>query len=426
MNILVIGNGGREHAIIWKLKQSPLVTGIYCTIGNAGICRTADCINIKPEDTYALLKFAKENNIDFTVVGPEIPLSLGIVDIFISEGLKIFGPSKNAALLESSKTFAKDFMQRHNIPTAEFRKFSFKQKQEALDYLYSVKYPVVIKADGLAAGKGVIISENEHDAEKTIHEIFDDKIFGGAGNNIVIEDFLLGSEASVFAVSDGTDYLVLPPAQDHKKINDGEKGKNTGGMGSFAPADRIVTGEVMKKVKERIIEPVLKNMKKEGNEYKGCLYCGLMIDKNNDPYVIEFNVRFGDPETQVVLPKIESDFLEMLAASAEGNIRDYKLNINNNNYCSVVLASKGYPDKYESKKEITGLDEVDDNCLVFHAGTKYEDGKILSSGGRVLNVVGVSQNNLKDAIDNAYSNLALINFENKYYRTDIAKKGLTQ
>jgi phosphoribosylamine---glycine ligase len=425
MNILVIGNGGREHAIIWKLKQSPRTGKIYCTIGNAGICSVAECIDIKPEDIEDLITFVKENNIGFTVVGPEVPLSLGIVDRFDSEGLKVFGPSKNAAMLESSKTFAKDFMQRYNIPTAGFKKFGFEQKHKAIEYLNSVKYPVVIKADGLAAGKGVIIAEEKQSAEKTIHEIFDDKIFGNAGNSIVIEDFLTGSEASVFAICDGTGYLILPPAQDHKKILEGEKGKNTGGMGSFAPADKIVTDYVMIKVRERIIEPVLENMKKEGNEFKGCLYCGLMIDKNNDPYVIEFNVRFGDPETQVVIPKIESDYLEMLLSSAEGNIKDYKLSLNNNYYCSVVLASKGYPDKYESKKEITGLDDVGDNCIIFHAGTKCDNGKVLSYGGRVLNVVGVSKNNLKEAIDNAYTNVALINFENKYYRTDIAQKGLS-
>ncbi|RPI18571.1 MAG: phosphoribosylamine--glycine ligase [Ignavibacteriae bacterium] len=424
MNILVIGNGGREHAIIWKLKQSPRVDKIYCTIGNAGICSIAECINIKPEDITGLINFAKANKIDFTVVGPEVPLAMGVVDKFISEGLKVFGPAKNAAMLETSKTFAKEFMQRYNIPSAQFRKFNLEQKNEAAEYLSAIKYPVVIKADGLAAGKGVIISEDKHSAEKAIKEIFEDKIFGNAGNSIVIEDFLTGSEASVFAICDGTDYLVLPPAQDHKKILNGEKGKNTGGMGSFAPADKIVTDDVMKKIRERVIEPVLDNMKKEGNEFKGCLYCGLMINENNDPFVIEFNTRLGDPETQVVLPKIESDFLEMLLASAEGNIKNYNLKINNNYYCSVVLASNGYPDKYESGKEITGLDNINDNCIIFHAGTKCENGKILSSGGRVLNVVGVSNNNLKYAIDNAYSNLALINFENKYYRTDIAQKGL--
>lgn len=425
MNILVIGNGGREHAIIWKLKQSPLAGKIYCTIGNAGICSIAECVNIKPEDIEGLIKFAKENNIEFTVVGPEVPLSLGIVDRFVSEGLKVFGPTKNAAMLESSKTFAKDFMQKYNIPTAAYRKFSSENKVLALEYLNSIKYPVVIKADGLAAGKGVIIAENKQRAENAIHEIFDDKIFGSAGNSIIVEEFLIGSEASVFALCDGTDYVVLPPAQDHKKIFDGEKGKNTGGMGSFAPADKIVTDDVMKKVRIRIIEPVLENMKKEGSEFKGCLYCGLMIDKNNDPYIIEFNVRFGDPETQVVLPKIESDFLEMLLASSEGRIKEYKLNLNNNYYCSVVLASKGYPDKYDSGKEINGLDNVNDECIVFHAGTKCSDGKVLSSGGRVLNVVGISENNLKEAIVNAYNNISFINFENKYFRTDIAKKGLS-
>ncbi len=425
MKILVIGNGGREHAIIWKLNQSPKVNKIYCTIGNAGIDEIAEPVNIKADDTASLVKFAKDNNVDFTVVGPEIPLSLGIVDEFKKEGFKIFGPSRYAAQLESSKVFAKDFMKRHSIPTAHFGKFTSGEKAEALAYLADSKYPVVIKADGLAAGKGVVICENENLAKETIKEFFDNKIFGSAGENAVIEDFLTGQEASVFAISDGSDYVVLPPAQDHKKILDGEKGKNTGGMGSFAPASKIVTDEVLDKVKSRIIEPVLTRIKEEGYEFKGCLYCGLMIDHLVDPYVIEFNVRFGDPETQVVLPLIESDFLDLLIASAEGNINNYKLKTINSYYCSVVLASNGYPDKYDTGKEISGLAAITENCIVFHSGTKkMPDGRVVTAGGRVLNVVGYSDENLKEAIDTAYLNVNLINFENKYFRTDIGQKGL--
>jgi phosphoribosylamine--glycine ligase len=424
MNILVIGSGGREHAIIWKLKQSKNTEKIYCTIGNAGINKIAEPVNIKPESTEELISFVKNNNIDFTVVGPEVPLSLGIVDKFISEGLKIFGPAKNAAMLETSKTFAKDFMKKNNIPSAEYYKFTSDEYDAALKYLHTAKYPLVIKADGLAAGKGVIICENESDAQTAVKDIFGDKVFGNAGNSIVIEEFLTGQEASVFAICDGENYVVLPPAQDHKKIGEGETGKNTGGMGSFAPADKIVTDDVKQKIKSRIIEPVLKNMKKDGNEFKGCLYCGLMIDKNDNPYVIEFNTRFGDPETQVVLPKIKSDFLELLLASADGNIKEYKLETDDKYYCSVVLASKGYPDKYETGKEITGEDKVDNNCIIFHAGTKNENGKVLSSGGRVINVVGISSSGLKEAIENAYINADKINFENKYCRKDIGQKGL--
>ncbi len=425
MKIFIIGNGGREHTIIWKLTQSPKVTKIYCTLGNAGINELAEPVDIKADDTNSLVKFAKENKIDFTVVGPEVPLSLGIVDEFEKEGMKIFGPSKYAAQLESSKVFAKEFMQRHNIPTSAFEKFGVSDREKVLVYLAGSKYPIVIKADGLAAGKGVVICENADSAKETIKEFFDNKIFGSAGECVVIEEFLTGQEASVFAISDGKDYVVLPPAQDHKKILDGEKGKNTGGMGSFAPASKIVTDEVLKKVKNRIIEPVLKYMKEEGHEFRGCLYCGLMINKSDDPYVIEFNVRFGDPETQVVLPLIESDFLELLLASAEGILKNYILETTNRHHCSVVLASKGYPDNYESGKEISGLDAITENCIVFHAGTKKKpDGRIVSSGGRVLNVVGHSDVNLKGAIDAAYKNVNLIHFENKYFRTDIGQKGL--
>jgi len=424
MKILVIGNGGREHTIVWKLKQSPKVSKIYCTIGNAGINKIAEAIDIKDDDVDSLVKFAKEKGIDLTVVGPEVPLSLGVVDRFKAEGLKIFGPSQYAAQLETSKVFAKEFMQKYNIPTARYEKFSLGDKKIASGFLAASNYPVVIKADGLAAGKGVVICEDGDSALQTVTDFFDNKVFGSAGENIVIEEFLRGQEASVFAVCDGKDYVVLPPAQDHKKILDGEKGKNTGGMGSFAPAKKIVSEETLVKVKAKIIEPVLENIKKEGHEFKGCLYCGLMIDDAGDPSVVEFNVRFGDPEAQVVLPLVESDFLDMLIASADGNIKNYELKTGNDNYCCIVLASGGYPDKYEKGKEIKGLDSITDDCIVFHAGTKSTDGKVLTSGGRVLNVVGKSSTSLKEAIEAAYKNTDIINFDNKYFRKDIGKKGL--
>jgi phosphoribosylamine--glycine ligase len=425
MDILVIGNGGREHALIWKLKQSRSVGKIYCTLGNAGINKIAEPVNIKPDNISEIVKFAEGHNIGLTVVGPEVPLSIGTVDELLLKGLKAFGPSKQAAMLETSKIFAKEFMKRHNIPTAKFERFNEEEKKKAIEHLDIINYPLVIKADGLAAGKGVIICQNKIETEQTIHDIFDTKIFGSAGNSIVVEEFLIGNEASVFAICDGKNYIVLPPAQDHKKILDGEKGKNTGGMGSFAPADKIVTDEILNKVKKRIIEPVLRCMNEEGHEFKGCLYCGLMIDNADDPYVVEFNVRFGDPETQVVIPLIESDLLDMLLASSDGRIKDYVLKIKSEFYCSVVLASKGYPDKYETGKVIKGLDKVDKNCIVFHAGTKSaENGEAISTGGRVLNVVGRSGKSLKEAIENAYKNIDLIDFENKYYRKDIGKKGL--
>lgn len=424
MKVLVIGSGGREHAIVWKLIQSPRVTEIFCAPGNAGINKTAKGVNIKADDIDGLLNFAKENKIEFTVVGPEVPLEKGIVDIFTANGLLIFGPQKSAARLEHSKIFAKDFMKRNNIPTAEYETFNLNDEAKVNEYIEFAKYPLVIKADGLAAGKGVIICQDKDEAKQTVKELFSDKIFGSAGENIVIEEFLEGTEASVFAICDGENYLVLPASQDHKKIGEGETGKNTGGMGAYAPAEKAVSHETMSKIKHRVIEPVIKYMKAEGSEFRGCLYCGLMIDKNNNPYVIEFNTRFGDPETQVVLPKIKSDLCDMFIASASGNIQSYKLELNENYYCTVVLASEGYPDKYETGKEIKGLDRISSEAIVFHAGTSEKDGKIFSNGGRVLNVTGFSPIGLKEAINYAYHNAEQIKFDNKYLREDIGLKGL--
>lgn len=424
MKVLVIGSGGREHTIVWKLKQSPKVTEVYCAPGNAGINEIAIGVDIKADDVDGLLKFAKENSIELTVVGPEVPLEKGIVDLFVENGLLIFGPQKSAARLEHSKIFAKDFMKRYNIPTADYEAFSLNDEARVFEYITFAKYPLVIKADGLAAGKGVIICSNKDEALQTIKELFSDKIFGSAGENIVIEEFLEGVEASLFAICDGENYIVLPASQDHKKIGEDETGKNTGGMGAYAPADKAVNHEILYKIKHRVIEPVLKYMKSEGNEFKGCLYCGLMIDKTGNPYVIEFNTRFGDPETQVVLPKISSDFADMFIASANGTINEYKLELNSNYCCTVVLASKGYPDKYETGKEISGLSDISSQAVTFHAGTKTVNGKIISNGGRVLSVTGVSNIGLKEAINIAYHNADKINFENKYYRKDIGLKGL--
>lgn len=424
MKVLVIGSGGREHAIVWKLTQSPSVSKIFCAPGNAGISQIAEAVDIKADDAISLLDFAIAQKIDLTVVGPEVPLEKGIVDTFTQHNLSIFGPQKSAARLEHSKTFAKDFMKRHNIPTAAYETFGLSDSAEVSRYLTTAKYPLVIKADGLAAGKGVIICSDEEEAALTVKELFEDKVFGSAGESIVIEEFLSGNEASVFAVCDGENYVVLPPSQDHKKIGDGETGKNTGGMGSYAPASKIVTDDILEKVKTKVIEPVLRNMKAEGNEFKGCLYCGLMIDKYGDPYVIEFNTRFGDPETQVVLPIISSDIAGLFLASANGTIKDYKLELNDNFCCTVVLASGGYPDKYDTGKEITGLNDLSDDTIIFHSGTKLQDGRILTSGGRVLCITGISNIGLKEAINTAYHSAAKIDFENKNYRTDIGLKGI--
>jgi len=424
MKVLVIGSGGREHAIVWKLMQSKKLTRLYAAPGNPGILTLAECVNIKSDDVRGLLHFAKENNIDLTVVGPEIPLGYGIVDEFKSAGLKIFGPSKLAAKLETSKIFAKDFMFRNHIPTAKYRTFSTDTKTEAKQYLESIGYPVVIKADGLAAGKGVLICNDKQQAFTAIGELFENKIFGSAGENIVVEEFLEGIEASVFAICDSENYVLLPAAQDHKKIGDGETGKNTGGMGSFAPASKIVNDELLDKVMQRVIEPVLHGMSTEGYPYAGVLYCGLMIDKQNDPYVIEFNVRFGDPETQVVLPLLKSDLLDLLLASSTQSLGGYETEAYDRYYTCVVLASGGYPDNYESGKQISGYDGLSENCLLFHAGTKLENGRLVTNGGRVLNVVGYSDISLQESIDIAYKNAAIVQFENKYYRTDIGQKGI--
>ena len=424
MKVLVIGSGGREHVISWKLKQSPLIAKLYCAPGNAGTSDSAENVNIKADDIDGLLKFVSENNIDFTVVGPEVPLEKGIVDLFSANGHKIFGPSKAAARLENSKSFSKDFMKRHGIPTAAYNVFSADESSKAKKCLDEASYPLVIKADGLAAGKGVIICSSHDEASAAIEDILESKVFGSAGSSIVVEEFLQGQEASIFAICDGNSYVVLPSSQDHKKIGENETGKNTGGMGSYAPAAKVVTPEVLEKVKKRIIEPVLENMKKEGSEFKGCLYCGLMIDKNGDPFVIEFNTRFGDPETQAVLPLIKSDLLEMFMASESGSIDKYKLETDIGDTCCIVLASGGYPDSFETGKKITGLDMISGDCLVFHAGTKIVNGDVVSSGGRVLNVVGYSKNGLNEAINIAYDNAGKIEFENKYFRKDIAQKGL--
>ncbi|MDD8018948.1 MAG: phosphoribosylamine--glycine ligase [Bacteroidota bacterium] len=421
MRVLVIGSGGREHAIVWALKKSPHVTKIFCATGNPGIAQLADCVAIKAEDIYGLAQFAQTNKIDLTIVGSESPLVKGIVDLFEERGLKIFGPSKAAAQLEGSKMFLKHFLKRHNIPTAIYQTFNQSEFQQAKDYVVANPSPVVIKTDGLAAGKGVAICQSKEEAVKTLKEYFEAKVFGDAGSNIVIEEFMTGEEASVFAMCDGEDYVVLPSAQDHKQILDGDKGKNTGGMGAYAPAP-IVTQEILSRVEKEIIQPTLLGMKAEGYPYKGCLYVGLMITSNG-PKVVEYNVRLGDPEAQVVLPLIESDVYELFSLCASGDVKNYLLKLKNASAVVVVMASKGYPDEYETGKEITGLDSTEENSVVFHAGTKREGNKILTSGGRVLGITAIGEG-LSATIEKAYRAVKKISFENAYYRTDIGYKGL--
>ncbi|MEO8446875.1 MAG: phosphoribosylamine--glycine ligase [bacterium] len=426
MKILLIGSGGRENAIAAKIFESESFKKqrgkIYCAPGNPGINRFAEPVDIKQTDIDLLLKFALNNIIDFTIVGPEVPLTAGIVNKFEDNGLKIFGPRKEAAEIESSKVFSKNLMQQNNIPTAKFKIFSKDDLTGALIFLNECRFPLVIKADGLAAGKGVIIAASFTEAEKTIKEFCGEDPFGDAGTNFVIEEFLKGEEVSVFVITDGSDYLVLPFSQDHKKIFDGNKGKNTGGMGAVAPVKKFMTNELDEKIRKQVIEPVLKVMKDEGREFKGCLYCGLMI-VDEMPYVIEFNCRFGDPETQAVLPLIESDFLQLLIASSENTIKNYKLVLNNKYSCCVVMTSGGYPDEYVTGKLITGLDEAGKTTFVAHSGTKYGDNneEILSNGGRVLSVVGVSEKSAEDAVRIAYEGVEKISFEGMYYRKDVGR-----
>lgn len=429
MKILVVGSGGREHALVWKICQSPHSSKVYCAPGNPGIARLAECVPFKAGDIPGLIAFAKRQQIDLTVVGPEQPLADGIVDRFVGEGLTVFGPTQRAAELEWSKTFAKDFMQRHGVPTASFRAFSADQLEEALRFVQTAPLPHVIKADGLAAGKGVVMCGTSQESSATLEEMLSEKAFGTAGERVVIEECLVGEEASVFALSDGTDFLMLAPAQDHKRVCDGDQGKNTGGMGSYAPAP-IATPEILRRVEREIIVPTLKGMSAEGRPYKGCLYVGLMLTSEG-PKVVEFNSRFGDPETQVVLPLLEGDFVELLLASCQGTIANLlskpKKIVSTGSAVCVVLASGGYPDSYEIGFPIDGLDAVirDPSIAVFHAGTQLRDGKLVTSGGRVVGVTAFLRHGaLRETIDTAYKAVELVGFRGMHYRRDIGSKAL--
>ena len=419
MKILIIGSGGREHVLAWKIKQSPLVKEIYCAPGNGGISKIAECVDISVDDIPALIRFASEKKIDLTVVGPEAPLVAGIVDDFEREGLKVFGPSKEAAQLEGSKIFAKEFMYEWNIPTAGFQKFCI--IEEAKEYLRQVMFPVVVKADGLAAGKGVIICRDFIEAEKAVDEIMAERIFQEAGNQIIIEECLEGEEVSILAISDGECYCLLDSSQDHKRIFDDDVGPNTGGMGAYSPAP-ILTEKLYKTIENRIIDPVIRGMQKSGTPFKGVLYAGLMITFDG-PMVLEFNVRFGDPETQAILPRMKSDIVELMLASCDGQVGNVKLEWDKRSCVCVVMSSGGYPDEYEKGKEISGLKDAEKikDTVVFHAGTKKEDGKIVTSGGRVLGVTSLG-NGIETAIEQVYNAVDKINFERCFFRRDIGAK----
>ena len=420
MNILVIGSGGREHAILKKLKESKNSGKIFSVPGNAGTAADGENVSLDIKDHLKLVSFVKQNGIGLTVVGPENPLTDGIVNSFRTNGLAIFGPDKEAAELEASKAFSKELMRKYNIPTADYR--IFKNAGEAEKYLRSSKHPIVVKASGLAAGKGAVVCMTLEESLAAVGSIMSDRCFGSAGDEVVIEEFLTGEEASVFAASDGKFYKILAPAQDHKAVFDGDRGPNTGGMGSYAPAP-VITPGLMKKIEETIIAPTFEAMRKEGRPYTGVLFAGLMITPDG-PKVIEYNCRFGDPETQVVLPLFDGDLTDLLYKASTGGFDSNGLLPVKNEFClSLVLASGGYPGKYATGYEIKGLKEASAYADIVHAGTKSADGKIVTSGGRVLNLVS-SAPSLIEAKENAYRAASEIEFRDKYYRTDIGDKGI--
>ena len=416
MKVLVVGSGGREHAICWKLAQSPKVTELYCAPGNAGIADSAKCVNIKAEDIEGICAWAKDNAIDLAVIGPEVPLAMGIVDELEKVGVKTFGPNKNCAQLEASKSFTKAFLARHNIPTAGYREFT--SKEELLENVGLYGYPMVLKADGLAAGKGVVIPENEEDAIKAIEEMMGDKVFGSAADLVVVEEFLTGVEASMLCFVDENTIVPMESAQDYKRIFDGDKGPNTGGMGTYSPS-LLFNEEVEKQIREQILEPTLAGFQKDGLDFKGVLFIGLMLSKNG-PKVIEFNNRFGDPETQSVLSRLDTDLLDIFTAVTENKLADVEIKWKDERAVCVVMASGGYPGDYEKGKVITGLGDVDEDVVVFHAGTKFdENGAIATSGGRVLGVTATGATH-EEAKAKAYANVKKISFEGAQYRNDIA------
>lgn len=416
MKILVVGGGGREHAICWKLSKEKNVEKIYCAPGNAGIANVAECVNIGDTNIEELLKFAKENEIGLTIVGPEVPLVMGIVDEFEKEGLRVFGPNKKCAQLEGSKAFSKEFMIKHNIPTAKYKEYT--NLEEAISEIDSFGYPVVIKADGLAAGKGVVIPENREDAIATLKEMMSDKKFGAAGDKIVIEEFLKGIETSILAFVDNDTIVPMASAKDHKKVNNYEQGPNTGGMGTFSPSE-IYTEELANKVKETVLEKTLEGFKKDGLNFKGILFVGLMITEDGEK-VLEYNVRFGDPETQSVLFRLETDLHEIMETILDNKLKDIEINYSDDEAVCVMLTSGGYPDSYEKGKIITGLENLDDDIVVFHSGTKMFDGNLVTNGGRVIGITAKSTT-VKDAAEKVYENIKKINFEGMHYRTDIGR-----
>jgi phosphoribosylamine--glycine ligase len=420
MKILVLGSGGREHALVWKLRQSPRVTAAFCAPGNGGIGQDATLVPIGIHEHARLIAFAREQGIGLTVVGPDDALAAGIVDAFTAAGLRIFGPTQRAAQLESSKAFAKDFMRRHGIPTA--RSETFSDSTAARKYAAQSSYPLVVKADGLALGKGVIIAQNQAEADAALHDIMDARKFGDAGRQVVIEEFLEGQECSIHALVDGRSYLLFPSAQDHKRALDGDAGLNTGGMGTFSPATRILPPELEARVRSEVLDRFLAGLRADGLDYRGMLFPGLMITRDGIR-VLEFNCRFGDPETQVLLTRLDSDLLDLLEATIDGRLAETRAQWKPGAAVCVVMASGGYPGSYEKGRAITGLDRLPAGTTVFHAGTRSENGAFVTAGGRVLGVTALA-GDLAAARALSYEAVAAIHFDAAHFRRDIAVKGL--
>ena len=416
MKVLVVGSGGREHAICWKLKQSPKVTELYCAPGNGGISALAQCVDVKATDVDGIVRWAVENHMDFVMVAPDDPLALGMVDALEAAGIPAFGPRKNAAVIEASKIFSKNLMEKYHIPTASYRAFS--DMNEALSYVREQGAPIVVKADGLALGKGVIVAQTVEEAEAAVRSMMEDKKFGESGAKVVIEECMTGPEVTVLAFADGEHLSPMPSSQDHKRAYDGNQGPNTGGMGAISPSP-YYTADMAKRCMEEIFLPTMAALKAEGRPFSGVLYFGLMLTPQG-PKVVEYNARFGDPECQAVLSLLDSDLMEILLACREGRLDQADIRWKDGAACCLVLASGGYPQSYQKGYPISGLDEAGKTAVVFHAGTKLEDGQMLTNGGRVLGVTATG-NTLADAIDKAYTSAKYINFTDMHFRTDIGR-----
>jgi len=419
MKILVVGGGGREHTIVWKIAQSPRVKKIYCAPGNGGISKIAECVPIKATDIDGILRFSRDKKIDMVVVAPDDPLAAGMVDALENAGIRAFGPRKNAAVIESSKAFSKDLMKRYGIPTARYEIFD--NCEHAIEYLKHQEYPIVVKADGLALGKGVIIARGFDQAQEAVNDIMNNRVFGSAGDKVVIEEFLTGQEVSILAFTDGRTVVPMVSSQDHKRALDNDQGLNTGGMGTFSPS-RIYTPEMADYCMENIFKPTIEAMNREGRKFKGVLYFGLIITADGIK-VIEYNARFGDPEAQVVLPRLQSDIVDIFDAVIDEKLDTVDIKWSNNAAVCVVMASGGYPQKYVTGYEISGIDEaeLDKSVFVFHAGTRYENDRFFTSGGRVLGVTALDET-LDAAIQKAYAGVKKISFKDMHYRKDIGVK----